>query len=126
MFLVSKNKQLKNHQFLDKWGLAAKRFFLLNCVLKNVNSYRFFFAFFFGQILIDVPKTIKIGISAHFQKQKKRKKWPLSKIIIWANLMLLSGPGLLQHKMANLAQIITLEILVHIAFQKKLLKSLFL
>ena len=57
-FLVSKNKQLKNHQFLDKRGVATKRLFIKLC-FENVKSYRFF-APVFGQILIDVQKnTIK-------------------------------------------------------------------
>ena len=58
-----------------KRGVATKWFFLSNCILENVKSYRFFLPFFW-QVLVDVQKnTIKIGISAHFQKQKIEKKW---------------------------------------------------
>ena len=53
--LVSKKHKLKNTNF-GKKGSCNKTAFLITCVLKNVKSYRFFP--FFGQILVDVQKTL--------------------------------------------------------------------
>ena len=62
--------QVKKHQFLVKRGVATKRFFLINCVLKNVKSYRFLLAPFLAKFWLMFKNTVKIGISANFQKQK--------------------------------------------------------
>ena len=60
-----KNK-VEKHQFLVKRGVATKVFFNEPVFWENVKSYRFFFAHFFCQILVDVQKHYKIGISARF------------------------------------------------------------
>ena len=76
------NKELKKNKNLVKRGVATKRFFFLSiCVLQNVKSYRFFFGPFFWQFWVDVQKnTVKIGISAHFKKQKIGKIYICCKV----------------------------------------------
>ena len=117
--------QVEKHQFWVKRGVATKRFFLITCVLQNVKSYRFF-APCLAKFRLMFNKHYKIGISAHVQKQKKKNDHFEG---------LLPGPSkgyYLGHvccniKMANLAQIVTLQIFAHTFFKKKeVLKPIFL
>ena len=57
---------------------------------------------FFGRIWLMFKKHCKKRCFSTFSKAKKRNKWPFCKVIIWAKLMLLSGPSLLQHKNGQL------------------------
>ena len=74
---------------------------------------------FFGQILVDVQKHYKIGILAHFQKQKKEKNDHFQGLLSGPSKGYYLGQVCSNMKMANLAQIITLQIFVHTFFQKK-------
>ena len=68
--LVSKNTSWKTPIFGQKASCNKTGYFLITCVLQNVKSYRFFCCLLFGQIWLMFKKHHKIGISAHFQKQK--------------------------------------------------------
>ena len=81
----------KKHKCWVKRGVATKRYFLWACVLQNVKSYRFLGPCFW-QSLVDVQKHYKIGISAHFWKQKKQKI-PFFNVINWSKSKLLTGPS---------------------------------
>ena len=98
--------KLKNTNFWSNGGVATKRFCLLACVLQNVKSYRFV-ALVLAKIWLMFKNTIQIGISAHFEKQKRTKM--TSDYL--GQVRVLSGPSLLQHKNGQLAQIKTLQIL---------------
>ena len=84
-----KNKVVK-HQFLVKRGVATKRFFNEPVFWKMCKVI--VFLPIFCQILVDVQKHYKIGISAHFKKQKNKKCilrcYYLGQVgvIIWAKL----------------------------------------
>ena len=107
-----KKHKLKNTNFWSKGGLQQNDFFM-TCVLQNVKSYRF--CPFFGQILVDVQKHYTKGYQ-HIFKSKTKKNYHFEG--------LLSGPNLLQHKKANLAQIITFHIFAH-TFFKILLRPIY-
>ena len=62
MFLVSTNTE--KHQFLVKRGLQQN--FFLNLSFAKCEKLSFFGGHFLGQILVDVQKHYKIGITAHF------------------------------------------------------------
>ena len=64
---------------------------------------------FFGQILLDVQKHYKIGISAHFQKQKKEKNDHFEGLLSGPSKGYYLGQVCCNIKMANLAHIITLQ-----------------
>ena len=80
-------KNLKKTKILVKRGVATKRVFLSTCVLQNVKSYRFFFGHFLAILGWCSKNTVKIGISAHFKKQKIGKKGPFLMVNNWATLM---------------------------------------
>ena len=63
--------KLKNTNFWSKRGLQQNGF-LSTCALQNVKSYRFFGGGHFMANFVDVQKHYKIGISAHFWKQKNK------------------------------------------------------
>ena len=92
MFWFQKT-QVEKHQFLVKRGVATKRVFLITCGLQNVKSYRFFLPLF-AKFRLMFKKHYKIGILAHFQKQKKEKNTILKgydlgqvRVIIWAKFV---------------------------------------
>ena len=95
--------QVEKHIFSKKGGLQHNGFFLWTCVLQNVKSYRFFFGNFLGMFLVVFQKnTIKIGILAHFSKQKITKKWHFWKLLSGPSWKLLSGPSWLRLKKRQL------------------------
>ena len=100
MYLVSKNTSWKT-PILVKRGVATKRGFSIKLCFEKCEKLSFF-APFLANFWLMFKNTIQIGISAHFQKQKEEKKWPFSKVVIRAKLMLLSGPSFLQHKNGQL------------------------
>ena len=57
--------------FWSRGGLQHNAF-LLKCVLQNVESYRFCFAPF-GQILVNVQKTLENRYGNTFLKEKRAK-----------------------------------------------------
>ena len=80
-----KKTQVEKHHLLVKRGVATKRFFN-NLCFEKCEKLSFFFWPFFGQNLGWCSEsTVKIGISAHFQKQKKENDDHFPK--------LLSGPS---------------------------------
>ena len=92
MFLVSKNTSWKTPIFGQK-GSCNKTIFLNNLCFAKCEKLSFFVPFF-GQILVDVQKHYKIGISAHFEKPKKKKMTILKgyylgqvRVIIWAKFV---------------------------------------
>ena len=121
-----KTNNFKNTNFWTKGGVATKRFFIKLC-FRKCEKLSFFSPLFGPNFGWCSKNTVKIGIPAHFQKQKNEKKWPFSKVIIWAKLMLLSGPSLLQHKNGQLGPDNNFaNFCAHLFFSKKMLKSLFL
>ena len=87
VFGLEKNK-VEKHQFLVKRGVATKRFFNEPVFCKMWKT----FGPFFWHILVLFKKHFRIGISAHFWKQKN-KTWPFFKAINWAKSRLLIGPS---------------------------------
>ena len=109
--------QVEKHQFLVKRGVATKRLFNNLCFAQCA---KLSFFPFFGQILVDVHKnTIKIGISAHFQKQKRDKKDHFEGLLSGPSKGYYLGQVCCNIKMANLAQIITLQIFAHLFSKEK-------
>ena len=78
--------QVENTNVWSKGGLQQKVFFYNLCFVKLP-----FFCPFCGRILVDVQKHYKIGISAHYQKQKMTmlKGYYLGqvRVIIWAKFV---------------------------------------
>ena len=64
------NKELKKKTFFGQKGGCNKTVFLSTCVLENVKSYRFFLPIFLAILGWCSKNTVKIGISAHFQRPK--------------------------------------------------------
>ena len=100
MFLLNinvfgfKKTQVKKHQVFGQKGSCNKTVFLITCVLKNVKSYRFFWPLFWPNFGWCSKNTVKIGVSAHFQKQKKEKMTIFQSyylgqvnVIIWAKFV---------------------------------------
>ena len=78
-----------------------------------------FFAPFLAKFWLMFKKHYKIGISAHFQKQKKEKNDHFEGLLSGPSKGYYLGQVCCNIKMANLAQIITLQIFVHTFFSKK-------
>ena len=103
MFLVSKKQSWKTQIFGQK-GSCNKTVFFMSLWFGKCEKLSFFWPMF-GQVLVDVQKHYKIGISAHFKNRKKQKKMHFE--------VLLSGPSRCYYlgqvdcnlKMANLAQV---------------------
>ena len=126
MFLVSKNTSWKTPNFGQK-GSCNKTVFYNLCFAK-CEKLSFFWPLF-GKFLVDVKKHYRIGMSAHFQskKRKKKKKDHFEGLLSGPSKGYYLGQACCNIKMANLAQIITLQIFVHTFFQtKKVPKPLFL
>ena len=85
---------------LGQKGSCNKTGFFNNLCFEKCEKLSFF-PFFGPNFGWCSKSTVKIGISAYFQK-KKRKKWPFCRVTIWAKLGLLSGPSLLQHQNGQL------------------------
>ena len=117
-----KKPKFKNTNFWSKGGLQHNGFFLSTCVLQNVKSYRFFWGAFFWQFFGCFSKnTIKIGILAHFSKQKITKKNGIFKCyyLVQVKCYYLVQVGCVL-KSVNLDQIITFKILArNFCLQKK-------
>ena len=106
-----KNPSSKTPIFGQKGGCnATNGLFLINlCFAKCVKLS--FLGFFFGKFLAVFQKnTMKIGILAHFSKQKITKKWHFLNVIIWSKLIviILVQVGCVL-KSVNLDQIITFK-----------------
>ena len=69
---------------------------------------------------------VEIGISEQSQKQKRQKHHLEAEgLLSGPNMGSLSGPSLVQQKIANLAQIITPQIIVSTSFKKPLFMQCF-
>ena len=55
---VFKKTKLKKHQILVKRGVATKRVFFMTLCFAKCEKLSFFLGPFFGQILVDVQKTL--------------------------------------------------------------------
>ena len=98
MFFISKQTTKKKNSFLVKRGVATKRFFFYQPVFWKMSKVIVFLPFFW-QFLVDVQKKYyKIGISAHFQKQKSEKIWPFSIVTNWATLIVTNWATFVQLK----------------------------
>ena len=64
----------------------------MNLCFPKCEKLSFFGVPFFGQILVDVEKHYKIGISALFKKQKNGKK-TIFTVNNWAKLKSIIGPS---------------------------------
>ena len=78
-----------------------------------------FFAPFLAKFWWMFKSTIKIGISAHFQKQTKKKNDHLEGLLSGPSKGYYLGQVRCNIKMANLAQIITLQMFAHTFFKKQ-------
>ena len=86
-----------------------------------------YFAPFLANFWLMFKKHYKIGISAHFQKQEKRKKNHSEGLLSGPSKGYYLGPSCLQHKNGQLGpDIITLQFFAHTFFSKKALKPLLL
>ena len=102
LFLVSKNPSWKTPILGQKGGCNITGFFINLCFAK-CQKLSFFVCQFFGQFFLIFQKhTIKIGISAHFSKQKITKKWHFWKLLSGPSWKLLSGPSWLRLKKRQL------------------------
>ena len=82
-----KTKNLKKTFFGQKGGCNKTGFFY-QPVFWKMSKVIVFFCPFFWQFWVDVQKnTVKIGISAHFQRPKIGKKRPFLMVNNWAALM---------------------------------------
>ena len=85
-FWFQKNK-LKKHIFSKKGGLQQNGVFFMNLCFAKCQKLSFFFWHFFLHVFGCFSKnTIKIGILAHFSKQKITKKMAFLEVIIWSKL----------------------------------------
>ena len=86
LFLVSKNPSSKTPIFGQKGGCNITVFFINLCFAK-CEKLSFLGGAFFWQFFGCFSKnTIKIGILAHFSKQKITKKMAFLNVIIWSKL----------------------------------------
>ena len=95
--------RLKNTNFGSKGGLQQNGFFNNLCFAKCEKLS--FFRPFFGHILADVQKHYNIGISARFLSKNKKMT-----ILKGSSKGYYLGQVCCNIKMANLAQMITLQI----------------
>ena len=96
--------QVEKHIFSKKRGVATKRGFFYEPVFCKMSKVIVFFGiFFFLHFLGCFSKnTIKIGILAHFSKQKITKKWHFWKLLSGPSWKILSGPSWLHLKKRQL------------------------
>ena len=83
----------------------------MNLCFGNCQKLSFFLGRFLGNSWLMFKNTVKIGISAHFSKQKNEKQWPFPKLITGPPAKLITGPRLGHLKIGNVAQLLTLQIL---------------
>ena len=122
-----KKHKLKNTNFWSKGELQQNGFFLITCVLQNVKSYRFLFAPFLAKFWLMFEKHYKNRYFSTFSKAKAKKNDHFEGLLSGPSKGYYLGQVCCNIKMANLAQIITLQIFAHtFFFQKKVLKPLFL
>ena len=79
-------------------GGCNKTFFFINLCFAKCEKLSFFLGALFWQILVDVQKHYKIGISAHFSKQKMAIKWPFLNVTNWAKLNVTNWAKLVSKK----------------------------
>ena len=95
--------QVEKHIFSKKGGLQHNGVFFYEPVFCKMWKVIVFFGQFFGQFFGCFSKnTIKIGILAHFSKQKITKKWHFWKLLSGPSWKLLSGPSWLRLKKRQL------------------------
>ena len=109
----------KNTFFQKRGGCNITGFFLWTCVLQNAKSYRFFLAFFGAFFGCFSKSTIKIGILAHFSKQKITKNGIFGSyyLVQVGSYYLVQVDCVLKN--ANLDQIITSKIFARNFYFKK-------
>ena len=115
-----KKPKFKNTNFWSKGGLQHNGFFINLCFAK-CEKLSFFGVFFFGNFLAAFQKnTIKIGILAHFSKQKITKKNGIFKCyyLVQVKCYYLVQVGCVL-KNVNLDQIITFKLLARNFFETK-------
>ena len=117
--MALRNASSKTPIFQKNKGLQHNGFFM-NLCLQNVKSYRFFGGLslaFFGCFS---KSTIKIGILAHFSKQKNTKNGIFgSYYLVQVGSYYLVQVDCVLKNAVNLDQIITSKIFARIFFQKK-------
>ena len=92
-FWFQKN-QVEKHIFSKKGGGGNKTGFFYEPVFCKMSKVIVFFWAFFLHFFGCLSKnTIKIGILAHFSKQKITKKWHFWKLLSGPSWKLLSGPS---------------------------------
>ena len=97
-----KKPKLKNTFFQKKGGCNITGFFYEPVFCKMWKVIVFFLAFFLAIFWLFFKKHYKIGISAHFSKQKITKKWHFWKLLSGPSWKLLSGPSWLRLKKRQL------------------------
>ena len=112
--------KFKNTNFWSKGGLQHNGFFFMNLCFAKCEKLSFFWGAFFWQIFGCFSKsTIKIGILAHFSKQKLQKKGIFKcYYLVQVKCYYLVQVGCVL-KTVNLDQIITFKIFARNLFSKK-------